>query len=265
MERMAGKSERIKAVDKAFDLFEFLSRDNREIGISEISKSLHMGLSTVHRIITTLRTRSYVTQNPMTMKYRLGIKLFTLGYAVQSTKHLVEITKPYLRELTQLTSETSNLAVLEGKEVIYIAKIDSPEILTTNIKIGTEIPAHCTALGKTLLAFISDEEFESIYKSDERLSSLTSNSISSLEKLKETLKTVKEHGFAIDEEEYKVGVNCIGAPIFDGNGIIAALSVSGPASRFTREAMGEIKDRLMSISKEISEKYCKDGLTSTEK
>jgi len=247
------KNERIKSIDKTLDLLEFLSANEQETGITEISKKLHMGLSTVHRILTTLKSRGYVIQNKQTTKYRLGIRLFELGYAVQNIKHLVEITKLHLRQLSQSTNETANLAILEGREVIYIAKNESSEVLTTNIKVGTRLPAHCTALGKVLLAFISDGEFDSLYKADEPLSTLTFNSISSLKGLKKDLKKVKEQGYAVDKEEYKIAVNCMAVPIFSRNGeTIAALSITGPASRFTMDEMGKVKDRLMTISKEIS-------------
>ena len=249
------KNEKIKSIDKVLDLLEFLSANEQETGITEISKNLHMGLSTVYRILTTLKSRGYVIQNQQTTKYRLGIKLFELGCAVQSTKRLVEVIKPYLRQLSESTNETVNLAILEGKEVIYLAKVESLEVLTTNIKVGTRLPAHCTALGKVLLAFISDGEFDSLYKADEPLSSLTSKSISSLEKLKKDLKKVKEQGYAVDREEYKIGINCIGVPIFSRNGAIAAISITGPASRFTIDEMEKVKGKLMTISKEISNQF----------
>jgi len=255
MEKQLGKNERIKSIDKTLDLLEFLSVNEQETGITEISKNLHLGLSTVHRILFTLKSRGYVIQNLNTKKYRLGIRLFTLGCAVQNTKHLIEITKHYLRQLSQNTNETANLAILEGKEVIYLDTIESSEILRTEIIPGTRTPAHCTALGKVLLAFISDCEFENLYKSDEPLSSLTSKSISSLEELKKNLKRVRKQGYAVDREEYKIGINCIGVPVFGRNGVIAAISITGPASRFTIDEMGKVKDKLMTISKEISNQF----------
>jgi len=206
MENSTGKKERIKSIDKALGLLEFLSVNEQETGITEISKNLHLGLSTVHRILFTLKSRGYVIQNLNTKKYRLGIKLFTLGCAVQSTKRLVEITKPYLKQLSQSTNETANLAILEGKEVIYLDTIGSPEILRTEIMAGTRTPAHCAALGKALLAFISDGEFKSLYKKDEPLSSLTSKSISSLEELKKHLKKLKNKVMQLIEKNIKLAL-----------------------------------------------------------
>lgn len=252
MEIKTGKRERMKSIEKAMDLLEFLSVNEQEAGITEISERLHMGISTVHRIITSLKSRGYVIQNQQTTKYRLGIKLFELGCAVQSTKRLIEISKPYLRQLSQSTNETANLVILEGKEVIYLDTIESPEILRTEIMVGTRTPAHCTALGKVLLAFISDQEFESLYKSKEPLPSLTSNSITSLEELKKHLKKIRIQGYAVDREEYKTDINCLGVPIINGNEAIAAISITGPASRFTLNEMEKAKSKLIAISKEIS-------------
>jgi len=248
------KSEKIKSIDKALDLLEFLSSNGHEIGIAEISAKLNMGLSTVHRILNTLKSRGYVIQNKKTAKYRLGIKLFELGCEVQSTKNLIKNTRPYLKKLSELTKETANLAILEGKEVIYLHTIESSEILRTGIHQGTRLPAHCTALGKVLLAFLPEEDFNNLYKNNEPLVSIAPNSISSFDELRKELKKVKEQGYAMDREEFKVGINCISCPIFDKDGeFIAAISITGPATRLTSNKMKDAKHILINISKRISE------------
>ena len=245
--------EKIKSIDKALDVLEFLSANDLEIGIVEISKQLNMGLSTVHRILATLKSRNYIIQNPKTAKYRLGIKLFELGCEVQSTKNLIKMVRPYLRELSRITNETANVAILEDKEVIYLDTIESSETLRTEIRQGTRTPAHCTALGKCLLAFLTDSDFEQLYRRDEQITSLTPQSISSWSELKRELNKVKEQGYALDLEEYKIGIHCVGVPIFNGKGeAIAAISITGPASRFTGEKMEEAKNQLLIVVKEIS-------------
>ncbi len=146
MEIQQKKKEKIKSIDKALDLLEFLSRNGHEIGIAEISEKLNMGLSTVHRILNTLKSRGYVIQNQRTAKYRLGIKLFELGCEVQSTKSLIKIIRPYLRKLSKMINETANLAILEDKNVVYLDTIESSETLRTGIVRGSRTIAHCTAL-----------------------------------------------------------------------------------------------------------------------
>jgi DNA-binding IclR family transcriptional regulator len=245
--------EKIKSINKALDVLEFLSANDGEIGIVEISNQLNMGLSTVHRILATLKSRNYIIQNPKTAKYRLGIKLFELGCEVQSTKNLIKMVRPYLRELSKITNETANVAILEDKEVIYLDTIESSETLRTEIRQGTRTPAHCTALGKCLLAFLSDNDFGQLYRRDEQIISLTPQSISSWSELKRELKKVKERGYALDLEEYKIGIHCVGVPIFNGKReAIAAISITGPASRFTGEKMEEAKNQLLIVVKEIS-------------
>ena len=143
---------------KALALLEFISNKEEEIGISEINKTLHLGLSTIYRMLAIFKAHGYIIQNQKIMKYRLGIKLFELGYTVQNTNRLIETIKPYFAQLSQSTGETANLAILEGTEIVYIAKIESSEVLTTNIKVGVGLPANCTVLGKISLAFMSKEE-----------------------------------------------------------------------------------------------------------
>lgn len=254
MEIKPKKKETIKSIDKALNLLEFLSKNGDEIGIAKISEKLNMGLSTVHRILNTLKSRGYVIQNQKTTKYRLGIKLFELGCEVQSTKSLIKTIRPYLRELSKMTNETANLAILEDKEVIYLDTIESSEILRTGIHQGTRLPAHCTALGKILLAFLPQVDFDSLYKNSESLVSITTNSISSFDELIDELKKIKEQGYAIDREEFKIGINCISCPIFDKDKkFVAAISITGPATRLTLGKMENDKHILINISKQISE------------
>lgn len=256
METQPLQKDRIKSLNKALDLLEFLSGNGHEIGIAELSKQLKMSLSTVHRILSTLKSRGYIVQNQNTAKYRLGIKLFELGCEVQNAKNLIRIIRPYLRKLSKMTNETANLAILEDKNVVYLDTIESSETLRTGIIQGSRTIAHCTALGKVLLACLSERDFKQIYGSDENLISLTSKSISSMDELIMELKKVKELGYATDQEESMIGINCVGVPILNHKGeSLAAISITGPASRFTEEKIIGAKNTLLSISKEISNSF----------
>lgn len=250
------KSERIKSIDKALNLLEFLSSNGHEIGIAEISKRLDMGLSTVHRILNTLKSRGYVLQNQKTQKYRLGMKLFELGCEVQSTKNLIRIARPYLRKLSKMTNETANLAILEDNDVIYLDTIESSETLRTGIVRGSRTIAHCTALGKVLLANLSDKDFNQIYGNSSDLNVLTFKSISSMDELKKELKQVKKLGYATDFEESMIGINCVGVPILNHKEEpLAAISITGPASRFTEKKIEEAKNILLRTSLDISNSF----------
>lgn len=254
MENKKEEKGKIKSIEKALDLLELLSDNKKEMGISEIGKELHMGLSTVYRILTTLKCHGYVIQNQQTSKYTLGIQLFILGGKVQSAINLIESVSPFLQKLSQHTNESINFAILEDREAVCLTKIESPEVLRTDIKIGARLPAHCTSVGKVLLAFLSDREFITLYNNDtEKLFTFTPNTISSVMELKKCLKKIKKDGYAIDKEELKIGINCLGVPIINNEGkALAGISVTGPASRFNLSEMEKLKSTLISISKDIS-------------
>lgn len=253
MENKTFKAEKIKSVEKILILLELLS-DNKEMSITEIGKKLHMGLSTVYRMLTTLKYRGYVIQNQQTSKYTLAIKLFVLGCKVQRAMNLVKLVTPSLQKLSQHTNESINFAILEGREAVCLSKIVSFEVLRTDIKIGARLPAHCTAVGKALLAFLSERKFTMLYgKETIKLHTPTPNSISSVMELKKCLKKIKKNGYATDKEEFKIGINCLGVPILNNEGkSIAGISVTGPSSRFTLSEMKKLKDTLINISKDIS-------------
>jgi len=254
MENKVSKKEKIKSIEKALDLLELLSDKEKEIGITEIGKELHMGVSTVHRILTTLKCRNYIVQNRQTSKYMLGAKLFILGYKVQNTKNLIKVVMPFLQRLSTYTNETINFAILEGREVICLYKIESKEMLRAGLDIGTKIPAYSTSLGKVLLAFLPEHEFMMLYNdSNEKLTTFTSSTISSVEELRKRLKKIKKQRYAIDEEEFKIGVNCLGVPIINNEGkVIASISISGPKSRFNLSKMEKVKSMLIALSQDIS-------------
>ena len=245
---------KIKSIGKSLDLLELLSDNKKEMSITEISKELHMGISTVHRILTTLKYRGYIIQNQQTLKYALGIKLFILGGKVQSTMNLVNLVTPFLQKLSKKTNEGINFSILEDREAVCLSKIESPEVLRTDIKIGARLPAHCTAVGKAILAFLPEGKLTMLYgKDNKNLNALTINSISSVMELKKCLEKIKKDGYATDKEEFQIGINCLGVPILNNEGIsIAGISVTGPSSRFNRSEIKKLKNTLISISKDIS-------------
>ncbi len=254
MENKKEEKGKIKSIEKALNLLELLSDNKKEMSITEIGKELHMGLSTVYRMLTTLKCHGYVIQNQQTSKYTLGIKLFVLGCKVQSTLNLVKLVTPFLQKLSQNTNESINFAILEGREAVCLSKIESSEVLRTDIKIGERLPAHCTAVGKVLLAFLSERKFTMLYGNDnKKLYTPTPNSISSVMELKKCLKKIKRDGYATDKEEFKIGINCLGVPILNNEGkSIAGISVTGPSSRFNLSEIKKLKNTLISISKDIS-------------
>jgi len=252
---MSSKLQKIKSIEKVLNLLELLS-DSNELRLTDISKNLNIGITTVYRMLVTLKCHGYIIQNKKTSKYRLGHKLFILGNKVQKTFDLLNIVTPFLQDLSKKTNEGINFSILEHRETVCLGKIESLKTLRTDIKIGTKIPAHCSAVGKAILAFLPEEQFTILYRNEnDRLNTSTINSISSVIELKECLKKIRKNRYAIDKEEYQIGVNCLGTPILNNEGTsIAGISVTGPSSRFNTSEIKKLKNTLINISRDISHK-----------
>jgi len=191
-EIMSSKLQKIKSIEKVLNLLELLS-DSNELRLTDISKNLNIGFTTVYRMLVTLKCHGYIIQNKKTLKYRLGHKLFILGNKVQNTFDLLNIVVPFMQDLSKKTNEGINFSILEDRETVCLSKIESPEILRTDIKIGTKIPAHCTAVGKAILAFLPEGKLTMLYgKDNKNLNAPTINSISSVMELKKCLEKIKK-------------------------------------------------------------------------
>jgi IclR family KDG regulon transcriptional repressor len=238
------------SIDVALNVLELFSAEKRELGISEMSRQLGKKVSTVHRTVTVLKGRGYIEQALERGKYRLGLKAFELGCVFQNQSDFMKEALRKLESLAAATQETINLAVLDQgmKEVAYIAKIDSPHVLKTDIQIGTKLYAHCTALGKVLLAHLDPLLLDTLFPPRTQLPTYTSRSISSADHLRKRLVEVRRNGFALDLEEFRNEVVCVAMPFRDRNGrVAAAISVTAPAYRLTTGRIEEIKTIMFGI------------------
>jgi IclR family KDG regulon transcriptional repressor len=243
----------VMSTQKALGILEVLCKEG-EKGVTELVKKVGLGKSNVHRLLATLSHLGYVEQDPTTSKYSPSLKTYELGNAVVNRTGLLPIVHPYLEELGEQFHETNNLAILDRGDVIYIDKVESPESLRMDIKIGSRVPAYCTALGKVLLAFLGEPEFRKFMKS-QKLAHRTKKTVTSLAELKRNLQQVQTQGYAIDDEELYEGVRCIAAPIRGCNGkVIAAISIAGPSIRMNHDQLAQLKVPLLAAAKEICKK-----------
>ena len=147
----------LRSVNNALAVLESFSVERPEIGVTELSHTLGLGKSTVHRLLTSLASRGYVRKNPETERYCLGFKAFEVGSLAAGRGSIRDITAPFLRSLMQATKETVHLGVLDESEVVYIDKIETDHPLQMYSRIGRRAPLHCTALGKSLAAWEADD------------------------------------------------------------------------------------------------------------
>ncbi|WP_425060221.1 Transcriptional regulator KdgR [Sporomusa carbonis] len=257
---MENTSEKIQSVERALVILELLGQEF-ELGITEISKEIGLGKSTVHRLLATLKDKGFVQQTA-SGKYRLSLKLFEVGNMMVNKLGVRKEAGSYLEKLASLSGETVNLAVIDKCDVIYIERIESSEPLRMGLEVGRRLPAFCTALGKVILAYLPEHEFKKVLaanQSDSRLPQFTNKSITNVSELYAHLQQVKEQGYSFDDEEFLQGLRCVAAPIFDHMGkVIAAISISGPTVRMTYETVNKLipylKEATVNISKQMGYK-----------
>lgn len=221
----------VKSVIKALDIMELLNCEG-ELGISEMADKLKWDKSTVYRLVATLREKGYVTQNPASQKYSNSMKLFEMGNSVVERLGFRRKCQPYLEELAVLTKETVNLAIQDGKEIIYIDKIESRATIKVDLGIGKRLPMYCTGLGKAILACLPEEEVETLLR-EETFHAHTPNTVTSLEELKLQLSQIRHQGYSLDNEEYVLGLKCVASPIWNyQKKPVAAISVAIPEYRY---------------------------------
>jgi DNA-binding IclR family transcriptional regulator len=226
-----------QALRRALSILNSFSQDDVELSLADISKSLSLPKGTVHRLLSSLRHQSFIEQNESNHKYRLGWRLFELGACVDTINILQKKAHPYLEELCEKSKETVHVAVLKEGDILYIDKIIGAHRMTIVTSAGLRLPSHIGGLGKSLIAFLPEEELDKIFKG-KTLMKFTKNTITDPDKLKLALKRVRESGFAIDNEEFEIGLTCVGVPIKDFTGkVVAAISISGPTLRMNKDMM----------------------------
>lgn len=242
------KGHRVQSVERALLLLEILSELGEPTTLSELSEKANLNISTVHRLLHTLMANHFVEQDLNSGKYRLGLRMFEIGSKALYSLDIRQVAKPHLQELVNRCNETANMAILEQGEVVYIEQVESQNTIKMFARIGSRGPAHCTAAGKALLAFLEEEDLEKVISS-KGLPRFTDNTITDSEKLKGELKKIRAQGYALDLEEMDEGVSCIAAPIKNHEGrVIAAISISGLASRMSRERMEEIYTEYLRVA-----------------
>lgn len=258
MENENKQRKTIASVIKAIDVIEHLAQSEEELGVTEISEDLGMGVSATYHLLNTLRECGIIEQNDKSKKFKLSLKLWQLGMKAYGKNHISDIIKPFLKKLKELTGETSNLTVLDNDHIVYVAQEESDKAIKMFTKTGESAPLHCTGAGKILLAFQSEDKRNSILEKLE-LKKFTDYTITDKDELINKLEEIRNNGYGFDEEERNLDVFCIGAPVFGiNNEVIGCLSISGPKSRFTEENIKQWIKVVVDTAKEAGN-YLKGG------
>ena len=225
----------IRPVAKALDVLGAFDYEHEELGVTELADKLCLHKNNVFRVLATLQTRGYVTQDKKGGNYRLGLKTLEVGNVFLHHLGIRRQARPFLEDLVRQCNETAYLAVLDGPEVIYISLHETTHALRVAPRLGRRLPAYCTAAGKAQLAFESQDRLDEIFR-EYPFQRLTENSLTGYADLLLQLNEIARTGYAMDNEEWEPGVRCVATPIRDyTHRVVAAVVVSGPSSRFHPE------------------------------
>jgi IclR family transcriptional regulator, KDG regulon repressor len=246
---------RVQVLDRALAALEVLGGHSSECSLAEICRTLKLHKSTAHRLMMVLDRHRLVDKNPDTGRYRLGLKLFELGSKAIAAVDLRRHAKPYLDRLQRELGETVFFCLLDDGQVFYLEKIESQQSVRTACTVGSRAPAYCTAVGKAMLAELTEPEVNEIIRRW-GLKAITPNTITTAWALKAELRAIRGRGYAIDNEEKEPGLRCVSAAVRgESKKVLAALSVSGPAFRVTQERVPEIGAAVMLAARELSYEF----------
>ena len=238
----------IQSLARGLKILEILSQAQDGVSITELAEQLDVDKGSASRLVATLAGYGYAEKDEQTRRFHLGAQVVSLSRSVLARLPLREAAKPFLRQLMGRTGECAHLAVPAQGKVLYIDQVESPATLRVTAQVGTLNPLHCTALGKILLAF-GDLEIPAM------LETFTTHTLVDPGRLRENLEQVRSQGYAVDDEEFDLGVRCIAVPVFDFRGkAVGSIGISGPATRVTPERLPELAAGVVEIGKALSER-----------
>jgi DNA-binding IclR family transcriptional regulator len=242
----------MKSLKKALDLIELVA-ESGAIGVRDLAQISGLPPATAHRIVATLVNCGYLNKDDRTHHYALSPKFLVLGEKVQQQIDIVSIARPYLEKLMGESRENANLSIRDGHHVIYIDHVGSPDHnLRIFTKLGGSAPLYASGVGKVFLSCFSEPQFQR-YVEEAAFQSFTANTITTVQKLRDEIQTVREKGYAVDNQEKELGVRCVAAPIFDhSNQIKAAISISGAAQRITMKRLPALGKLVVGVAHQLS-------------
>lgn len=246
-----GRVAGAQTISRALEVLGVLRGSNRDVGLTEISRTLSLHTSTVHRILRALAGAGYVVQSADSGRYRLGREAFLLGRAAERDLGF-DAVAPLLERLRDETDESVNLVVRDGDHGLVVLRYESEQLLRFTQPTGTQIPLHCTSTGKVLLAYSGDAETEVAALGG--LSELTDSTITSARALVRELKQVRKFGYSTNQGERIEGVCGVAAPVRAADGsLLAALAVQGPQVRMPQNRLDELGVRVIEVAGSVAD------------
>ncbi len=250
----ASAATRAPALERGIALLQVLASSQRDRSLAELSDAIGVSRSTVYSLLMTLQRARLVQKDPRHKTYRLGIGLFELGSAYLHGVSLIPLFNDVAASLVERCRETVKLAVLDGREVVYLAKQEGLYSVRLVARIGSRMAAHATAVGKVLLMPLSDDAIAALYAGYE-FPRRTAQTVGALDALLSEVRAARQHGYALDREEANDGVQCVAAPIYDhSSALIAAMSVGVPNDRLDAARMEQLREQVIAHARLVSQR-----------
>jgi IclR family transcriptional regulator, KDG regulon repressor len=243
----------VRAVDRSLTLLVLLAGAPAGMDASVLARSAGLHVSTVFRILQTLKLRGFVVEVPGAL-YKIGPRAFEVGNSFLRNTSLQAEGQQIAERLAAETGETASVGILDSDEVLYLAIAHGQRELGIQSNAGTRHPLYCTALGKVLLAGLSWPEAQKLLSRIDR-HQMTENTMTDVGRLGDELRKIAAQGYALDEEERIHGVRAVAAPVRDHSGrVVAAISAAGPAFRIMGDNLGHLESLVLKLAAEYSER-----------
>lgn len=243
----------VKSAERCLDLLELFADHPDGLTLTDVSERTRWPKSSVLGLLRTMQNREFLASGRDSGSYRLGPRVAAIGAAYVQGISLAEEGQAVVRMVSRACDETVHLAVLQGRDVLYIAKEEGGGHMRMVSMVGRMVPAHGTGVGKMLLAMLPLTDLDALYPPGKDLPRLTDKTLTDRDAFMRRLERVREQKYATDDGESTVGVNCLAAPILDVNAnVVAAMSISVPEPRFTEDRIPTLFSLLMDGARELS-------------
>ena len=241
----------VQVIDRIMQILACFDDTHPVLGVSQIAGQVGLHRATVHRLVVALVNAGILERVPNSDKYRLGIRLLELGLSILRRMDFRQEAIPHMREMVDRFGEVCDLGILDDGQVLYLEVFPSRFPIAVSVATGMRLPAHCTASGKAILAFLPPEEVDALLP--DTLRRFTEHTITTKAALFQQLEEIRQRGWALDDEEIEIGVRAVAAPIRDINGrAVASIGIPGPAGRLSYERIEEMAGALMEAARAIS-------------
>ena len=250
----SGPSEGVQSLDRAVGLLERLAAAGG-LGVSDLARQAELPASTVHRLLATLSRRRLVAQDPVTGRWNVGVGMFRIGSAYLKVRRLPEIARPIAHSLREEVGETVTVSMLDRRELVCVAQAESHAPVRAFFRLGSRLPLHASAGGKAILA-AGSQAFQRELLRETSLERYTAATIAHEDALAVELRRVRRRGWAIDDEEYAVGMRCVSVAIRnEWLEPVGAISISGPTARVSADRIEALGAAVRAAALTLSEMY----------